>query len=259
MSFLYDGQPEAVQLASQAALAAVRASISRLLTAPGDAALALSQDLPLLSATEPDNQAGYAAALETLLADYVAAIVADAAAPPSPAPPAGYVYASRLPPLPADPSYGLGGLGTLGVAIMPPSVTGQILANWRALMQLVEGKATTSLAALYAQSSFASAADADTAREQIFSLIIAQIEAATGNDPLISTWRGLFTAAVTDLTARASGLPDVAVLTTQAPLPALYLAQLLYQDGTQAPVLAQRNAAPHPLFMPLAVEYLAAP
>jgi len=40
--------------------------------------------------------------------------------------------------------------------------------------------------------------------------------------------------------------------------PALALAQLLYQDGSHAEVLVQRNAAPHPLFMPLIVEYLAA-
>lgn len=256
MSFLYDGQPEAVQLAAQAALAAVRGSLSGLLTAPGDAALALSQDLPLLAATEPDNQAGYAAALQTLLADYVAAILADLSAPPSPPPPAGYAYASRLPPLPADPSYGLAGLGALAAAIMPASASGQILVNWQALMQLVQGNATSALAVLYAQSTFASAADAVTAREQLFGLIVAQIEAATGNDPLISAWRGLLTAAVTDLTSRASGLPDVETLTASAPLPALCLAQLLYQDGTQAPLLVQRNAAPHPLFMPLSVEYL---
>ena len=86
MPFLYDGQSETVQATARAALAAVQASIASLLTAPGDAALALAQDLPVLAAAAPDDQAGYAAALAALLADYVAAIVADAALPASPAP-----------------------------------------------------------------------------------------------------------------------------------------------------------------------------
>jgi len=258
MPFLYDGQTETVQAAALAALAAVQLSLARLLTAPGSAPLALAQDLPLLAAVAPDNQAGYAVALASLLADYVAAIVGDVLVAAPPAAPAGYEYSSRLPPLPPDPSYGLGALAAVGAVISPPSATGQIAVNWMALMQLVEGNATTALATLYAQSSFASAADADMAREQIFALITAQIAPAAGNDVLVMAWRALFTAAVTDLTTRASGLPDIAVVTSLAPLPALYLAELVYQDGSQAPVLVQRNSAPHPLFMPLAVEYLAA-
>lgn len=257
MPFLYDGQIEAVRNAADIALAAVHTAIARLLTAPGTAALALAQDLPLLAAAAPDDQAGYAAALTTLLADYVMAIVADNNAPPDPPPPAGFAYLSRLPPLAADPSFGLAGLADIGATIVPASATGQVAANWQALTQLVEGSATVALANLYAQTSFTGAAEADAAREQLFGLIVAQIAAAAGNDPLVMTWRGLFTAAVADLTARASGLPDVAVLNAPLPLPALYLAELIYQDGSQAAALVQRNAAPHPLFMPLMVEYLA--
>ena len=258
MPFLYDGQTETVQQAALAALTAVQSSLRSLLTAGGDPQLALAQDLPLLAAAAPDNQAGYAVALATLFADYVAAIVTDATATPNPAPPAGYQYASRLPPVASDPSYGLAAIAGIAATIMPAAVTGQIAANWQALMQLVEGNATTALAILYAQTDFASAAEAEAARDQLSGLIIGQIEMASGNDPLVTVWRGLFTAAVTDLTARASGLPDVAILPTPAPLPAVYLAELLYQDGTRAVALVQRNAAPHPLFMPLAVEYLEA-
>jgi hypothetical protein len=255
-SWSYDGETEIVQAAALAALASVTTSLRGLLVAPGAAQLSLAADLASLDAVAPDDAAGYAAALATLYADYVAAVVAAAAAAPSPAPAAGYQASSRLPPLAADPSWGLAAMAQIGGALVPPAATGQIATNWQALMGLVEGNATTSLATLYAQTAFAGTADAEAARSALAGLIIVQTEVAAGNDSLVAAWRGLFTAAITDLTVRASGLPDVASLVNAAPLPALWLAQLLYQDGTEAAALVQRNAAPHPLFMPLAVEYL---
>lgn len=256
--FRYDGQVESVQVASRAALTAIDYQLSTLLNAPGDAALAVSQGLAAIALLPPDDEIGFALALAAMLANYVAAIVAAAAAAPDPLPPAGYAYASRLPPLPADPSYGLGALAMIGAAIVPANISGQIAANWQALTALVEGNAATALATLYAQTEFTSAGDAETARQQIFDLIVAQIGIAenAGNDALVGAWRGLFTAAVTDLTVRATGLPLVADLSLAAPLPAAWLAQLLYQDGADAAVLVQRNAAPHPLFMPRVIEYL---
>jgi hypothetical protein len=239
-------------------LAAVQTSIAGLLTAPGSASLALARDLPALAAVAPDNPAGYAAALATLLGDYVAAIATDAAAAATPdasAPP-GYQDASRLAPTPADPSYGLAALGDVGAALVP-AAGGQVAANWTALMQVVQGSAVAALMLLYAQTIFAAAEDADAARGQVNALIVAQIEAAAGNDALVQSWRAALVAIVDYLTATAKQVPDVETITTASPLPALVLAQMLYQDGTQAAVLAQRNAAPHPLFMPLSVEYLA--
>lgn len=258
--YLYDGQSETVQAAAAAALVAVQAAIANLLTAPGSAPLALAQDAPLLAAVAPDDTAGYATALANLLQDYVAAIVTDAntaAAPDLTAPP-GYQDTSRLPPTPTDPSYGLAALADVGATVVPPAPVGQVAANWAALMQVVEGSAVAALLMLYAQTTFAAAEDADTARTQVYGLVVAQIEAASGNDKLVQTWRAALSAIVVYLTTTAQQVPNVVTLTTAGPQPALVLAQLLYQDGSQADVLVQRNNAPHPLFMPLNVEYLAA-
>lgn len=113
--WVYDGQPQIVQTQAATALAAVQSALAANLTAPGpDASAALAQDLSALALYAPDNSGGYAAALQQLLADYVAGVIADAAAAarPSPAPPAGFAYASRLPPMPLDPSFGLAALAS---------------------------------------------------------------------------------------------------------------------------------------------------
>lgn len=254
----YDGQSATAQAAHRAALAAVAAKIALLLTAPGStASAALAQDLPKLLAVLPDDASGYATALTTLLEDYVAGVVTDINAPPGVAPADGFAYVSRLADLPGDPSQGIAGLAAVSSSLAAPS-SGIAASNFAALMQLVEGSATTALQMLYAQTDFASADDADQAREQLRGLIVEQLEAAQGNDPLVQAWRGALTAAIIDLTQRAKALPDVAIATMPAPMPALWMAQFLYQDGTEAPVLVQRNRAPHPLFMPRDVEYLAA-
>lgn len=258
--YLYDGQAAFVQAATVAMLAQVQGAIANLLTASGSAPLTLARDLPLLGAVAPDDAAGYAAALQSLLEDYVAAIVTDAnaaAATDASAPP-GYQDFSRLPPMPGDPSYGLAALAGVGASLVPAAAVGQVAANWAGLMQVAQGSAVAALLMLYAQTAFAAAADADAARTQVHALIVAQIEVAAGNDALMQTWRAALAAIVDHLTATAKQAPDVQTFITAAPLPALVLAQMLYQDGSQASVLVQRNAAPHPLFMPLAVEWLAA-
>jgi hypothetical protein len=253
----YDGQSTTVQAAARAALAAAQTALAANLTAPGSAAAAVAVALPPL-AVAPDDALGYAAALAKLLTDYVAGIVGDAAtaATPDPTLLPGYADASRLPPLPLDPSQGLAALAAFGPA--PASATGIVLANWTALIRLVGSTATAALQMLYAQTAFASAGDAASASAQLYGLIQAQIDlaAADDDDTIVQAWLAAQTAAVTDLAARGEGLPNLATFTAAAPLPALYLAQRLYQDGSQAAALVQRNAAPHPLFMPLAVEYL---
>lgn len=263
MAYVYDGELVTVQAATTAWLAFVQTQIVGQLSASGSAVYALAQDLPLLAAAAPDNTVGYAAALATLLQDYVAAIVADAAsaAAPDPTAPSGYEDWSRLPPLAADPSYGLAALATIGATLAPAVATvatGQAAANWTALAQLVGGSATAALLMLYAQTSFVTSAQADAARSQVYALVVAQIEAAAGNDPLVANWRAALAAAVTLLTAAATQAATLETMSFNAPLPAVVLAQRLYQDGTQADALVQLNAAPHPLFMPLSVEYLAA-
>jgi prophage DNA circulation protein len=252
----FDGQSTPVQSAFTAALATVQTTISAALTFAGAAASQLSDDLDALQALAPDDALGYAEQLATTLADYVGNVVAsftpvlDSTLAP------GFQDQTRLPDLPGDPSYGLGTLAGISATLIPDYATGTVLANWQTLGTLIEGSATAALVALYAQTSFASSDDADTARTQVNGFIVAQIAASAGNDPLIGAWRGVLTAAVTDLTTRAKQVPSLATLTTPAPMPALVLAQQLYQDGTQAPVIVQRNAVPHPLFCPQTIEYL---
>lgn len=256
--YVFDGAFAFVQDATGLMFTAVQATIGTLLTA-ADAVLSVAQDLVTLAAVAYDDTAGYALALASLLQDYVAAVVtaATAAASPDLTAPPGYQDSSRLPALPADPSYGLAALAGGAVTLAPASATGQIAANAAALAQLVQGSATAALIQLYAQTSFTAAQDVDTARAQVYALVVAQIQAAAGNDALVQTWRAALAAIVTQLTQVAKQVPLVASFTSATPLPAVLLAQRLYQDGSQAATLVQRNAAPHPLFMPLTIEYLA--
>lgn len=252
---LYDGQPATVQAAFSTALAQVQTAIGAALTAAAGSPQ-LQDDLAALAAIAPDQPASYAEQLATLLEDYVANLVAAAAPVTDDTLLPGYEDWTRLPPMPPDPSFGLASLAAGISPLIPAAATGQAAANWQMLAQLAQGAATSALATLYAQTSFASSDDADTARELLYGLIVAAIEAAAGDDALVQAWRGVLAASVTDLTTRAKALPNVADFATPSPMPALWLAQRIFQDGTEAPALVQRNAAPHPLFMPTTVEYL---
>lgn len=264
--WIYDGQNAAVQAAFGVALGTVQSSIGASLTAPAGS-LQLTQDLATLAGVAPDNAAGYSTALGNLFGNYVSNVAADltpagvmpdsltTAGDPTLAP--GFQDMTRLPDLPSDPSYGLAALASADFT--PAAATGVALSNAQALTQLVNGQATLSLASLYAQTGFASSADAQAAQDQLSGLVAGQIEAASasGNDALAQAWRAVGTASVANLSASAAAAPDLATVITPDPQPALVMAQQLYQDGTQAPGLVQQNGAPHPLFLPQSVEYLA--
>lgn len=256
-AYVFDGAFAFVQSATTLMFAAVQTALGVVLTAEA-AVLGVAQDLVTLAAVAYDDTVGYAEALTSLFQDYVAAIVtaANQIAQLDPTAPPGYQDSSRLPALPSDPTYGLAAIASGAIVLAPSSATGQIAANAAALGQLVQGAATAALLQLYAQTSFTASQDVDDARTQAYGLVVAQIQAAAGNDALIATWRASLTAIVTHLTQTAKQLPLLATFTTPAPLPALVLAQRLYQDGSQADVLVQRNDAPHPLFMPTTIEFL---
>ena len=55
---------------------------------------------------------------------------------------------------------------------------------------------------------------------------------------------------------RASGLSELLQVTTAQPLPALTLANRLYQDATRADELVQEARVPHPAFMPTTMKVL---
>ncbi|GGC68606.1 hypothetical protein [Chelatococcus reniformis] len=69
-----------------------------------------------------------------------------------------------------------------------------------------------------------------------------------------SSYRALTTLRATvvrDLTDRGRQLPRLVPYSIGQPLPALWLANRLYGDGSRAEELVQQNRAIHPLFMPM--------
>lgn len=171
---------------------------------------------------------------------------------------------SRGQPPVADPSYGLAGFTTWGGDL--PFIIGstpqriQEASNQTAFIALVQGCAVAAMAQLYANTDFASANDAQAARDQMDDLIDIQATAAAdlGDDTIFTGWMTLFSAVYTDLTARALRLPEILTFEFASSMPAIVLAQRIYQDGSRAPDLISRNAAPHPLFMPRHISALAA-
>lgn len=171
---------------------------------------------------------------------------------------------SRGLPLNTDISFGLAAYGSWGADLAPVIGTTperlQQRADQALFVNLVRGAAVSAMAQLYANTTFVSAADAEAARDQLTDMIDVQATAAgdNGDDVLFNGWMTVFRAVSTDLTSRAQQLPELLNYAFQASLPAVAVSQRIYQDGSRAPELIARNAAPHPLFMPLKIEALAA-
>jgi prophage DNA circulation protein len=164
-------------------------------------------------------------------------------------------------PLPPDPSYGLAALASFGANPSPaPASPLSLAALQSAIDLLVDQSAALALVNLYAQTDFANANDAANARAQLATVLDA-IGAATydaGQVDLYRAWSALGAQSIADMVARAQNLPSIAIYSERRSLPDVVLAQRLYQDGTQADALAALNAAVHPLFMPLAGQWLQA-
>ena len=160
-------------------------------------------------------------------------------------------------PAASDISGGLATLATWGndlPAIDTATAVGADLAAQQALVVLlVQGNAVAALAQVYASYDWASAQQATTAREQLLDLIDTQATAAAdaGADDLFRAGGALQAQAMADMIARAQALPSQATYSVPEALPALVLAQRLYQDASQADALADLNDAPQSLFMPL--------
>lgn len=173
-------------------------------------------------------------------------------------------FSSRGQPPVADPSYGLAAFATWGGDLpQVPLTTPQRIqqsTNQAALITLVQGGAVAAMAQLYASTNFVSADDAESARQQMDQLVDTQatVAADIGDDTAFNGWMTLYAAVSTDLTARALQLPEIVNLEFGGSMPALVLAERIYQDGGRAPDLISRNAAPHPLFMSRQIEALAA-
>ncbi|HCB1534220.1 TPA: DNA circularization protein [Citrobacter braakii] len=111
-----------------------------------------------------------------------------------------------------------------------------------------------------------SAADANpTSRdeaEQLAQRVSQQLDEALvvvgdrADDELYNALLGIRTAFISTMMARSSGLSDLMLVTMTQPIPALTLANRLYQDASRADELIQEARVPHPAFMPLTMKVL---
>ncbi len=125
----------------------------------------------------------------------------------------------------------------------------KITANRAALAQLVQVQAVIEAARAATSASYGSQEDALALRDDLNGRLDAAMT-ATGNRALRATLDGLRVAMVTDLTSRAAGLATLETYQPARVLPALVLAQTLYDDPTMAADICRRNGVAHPGFVP---------
>ncbi|HGK7505385.1 TPA: hypothetical protein ACJ569_001271 [Kluyvera cryocrescens] len=111
-----------------------------------------------------------------------------------------------------------------------------------------------------------SAADANpTSRdesEQLSQRVSQQLDEALllvgdrADDELYNALLSIRTAFISTMMNRSSGLSDLMLVTMAQPIPALTLANRLYQDSSRADELIQESRVPHPAFMPLTMKVL---
>ena len=76
------------------------------------------------------------------------------------------------------------------------------------------------------------------------------------DDELYNALLSIRTAFISTMMNRSSGLSDLMLVTMAQPIPALTLANRLYQDSSRADELIQESRVPHPAFMPLTMKVL---
>jgi prophage DNA circulation protein len=150
--------------------------------------------------------------------------------------------------------------GTLPPAIVLPQLQAPAAATAAAVQALVQGACVCAVAQVYASVDWPDSQAAQTAGDTLQTLIETQLEAASAahQDDLAMAWRGLAMLAANDSYQRAQSLPSLTTYTTNAPRPALALAQAFYRDGSRAGQLAQLNSVWHAGWMPVTGVALAA-
>lgn len=100
--------------------------------------------------------------------------------------------------------------------------------------------------------------DAANIRDEIASPVEAEMLIAgdAGDDPSYFAMQGLLSSLVADMSARGAALPQSVEVTFAGALPALVMAQQLYQDGTRESQLVQEADPVSPLFMPRSFQAL---
>jgi prophage DNA circulation protein len=153
-----------------------------------------------------------------------------------------------------DPTLGLINFAIVDAAVPMPTGLG---AAAQAQMQgdltaLIAGAATLAVARIYANTDFTSSNAAQAARTLLLGLINDQIQAAaaSANNALYQAWVSLAGQISQDLLQRILQLPQLTTYTLPQGVPAVVLAQKLYQDGTRGTQLALLNDCPHPGFLP---------
>ncbi|MBJ8785205.1 DNA circularization protein [Citrobacter freundii] len=124
----------------------------------------------------------------------------------------------------------------------------------------------TMIIVLCAGAMTSSAADANpTSRdesEQLAQRVSQQLDEALllvgdrADDELYNALLSIRTAFISTMMNRSSGLSDLMLVTMAQPIPALTLANRLYQDSSRADELIQESRVPHPAFMPLTMKVL---
>jgi prophage DNA circulation protein len=102
--------------------------------------------------------------------------------------------------------------------------------------------------------------DALALREAVSGAIETEMVAAgdAGDDATYTALRALRVAVVEDLTTRGATLPQMTTMTLPMPLPALTVAQRLYRDASRADEVTAAADVPHPAFLPVTLQVLAA-
>lgn len=162
---------------------------------------------------------------------------------------------------PADAIRLLPSLAAFAPSPLPASSPfGQILADQvTAVSAVCRRAALTALARASALYQPQSQNDAETVRDTVCGAIEAEelIAGDAGDDTTFEALRAMRAAVAQDLTARGADLAPTVMVTTHAPLPALLLANRLYQDSSRADELVAEADPVHPAFMPVSFQALA--
>ena len=129
---------------------------------------------------------------------------------------------------------------------------GAMISNFVMRMTLVEQ------AQILSARAFTSRTEVDSYIDRIMASFGAAIDVAAANmdTGVYVALVKLQSAVVADLTARAAPLPSIVAATFPRPLPALLIAQALFQDPTQVAAIVAMNSVPHPAFMPTSLKVL---
>ncbi|WP_374572515.1 hypothetical protein [Phenylobacterium sp.] len=127
-----------------------------------------------------------------------------------------------------------------------------------AFIRLVRRAAAIELARAAADYQPSSADDASAARKLVVDALESVIDAAgdVGDDAAFTALSALRSAVARDLAVRGARLAGLRAFVFGAPLPALTLADRLYDDASRADELARQADPAHPLFMPVSFKAL---